>query len=248
MIRRFVSLILHPILQPGLQPVYSLPSAMLPSMTSRALSLSVRAVLFTAAFAFEPGAGRSLAGIGDSRARRSRQERCALPGKNRPLSVWRFRCSIAASTSPALFSPARATGPKASKMLKKAVAGMAKDSDLVIYCGCCPMDRCPNIRPAWNALKELGFTHVRVLNIPTNMSTDWYQKDYPSEAGSAGGPRNRVHRPSAKQYSAPNVRTYIFPSAIAGVALLPSPRSLTRSISHCAPAWITATLPSSLTA
>jgi hypothetical protein len=73
-------------------------------------------------------------------------------------------------------------------MLKKAVAGMAKDSDIVIYCGCCPMERCPNIRPAWNALKEQGFTHVRVLNIPTNMSADWYQKDYPSEAGSAGGP------------------------------------------------------------
>ena len=78
--------------------------------------------------------------------------------------------------------------PEGIEALKKAVAGMPKDSDLVIYCGCCPMERCPNIRPAWNALKELGFTRVRVLNVPTNMATDWYQKDYPSEAGSAGSP------------------------------------------------------------
>jgi len=87
--------------------------------------------------------------------------------------------------------------PEGIEALKKAVAGMAKDSDLVIYCRCCPMDRCPNIRPAWNTLKELGFTRVRVLNIPTNMATDWYQKDYPSEAGSAGaqGGRGGLGRP-----------------------------------------------------
>ena len=70
--------------------------------------------------------------------------------------------------------------------LRQRLSQLPKDADIVIYCGCCPMDRCPNIRPAWNALKELGFTRVRVLNIPTNMAADWYQKDYPSEAGSAG--------------------------------------------------------------
>ena len=78
--------------------------------------------------------------------------------------------------------------PEGIAALKKAVAGMAKDSDVVLYCGCCPMTRCPNIRPAYQALKETGFTRVRVLSIPTNMAADWYQKGYPSEAGSAGGP------------------------------------------------------------
>jgi thiosulfate/3-mercaptopyruvate sulfurtransferase len=78
--------------------------------------------------------------------------------------------------------------PEGIEALKKAVVGMAKDSDLVLYCGCCPMTRCPNIRPAYQALKEMGFTRVRVLGIPTNMSADWYEKGYPSEAGSAGGP------------------------------------------------------------
>jgi hypothetical protein len=77
--------------------------------------------------------------------------------------------------------------PEGIEALKKAVAGMPKDSDVVIYCGCCPMVKCPNIRPSYHALKEMGFTHVRVLNIETNMATDWYGKGYPSEAGSAGG-------------------------------------------------------------
>lgn len=75
--------------------------------------------------------------------------------------------------------------PEGIEALKKAVAGMPKDSDVVLYCGCCPMERCPNIRPSYQALKDLGFTHVRVLRIPTNMAADWYQKDYPTEAGSA---------------------------------------------------------------
>jgi len=78
--------------------------------------------------------------------------------------------------------------PEGLEALKKAVVGMAKDSDLVLYCGCCPMTKCPNIRPAYQALKEMGFSRVRVLSIPTNMAADWYQKGYPSEAGSAGGP------------------------------------------------------------
>jgi len=76
--------------------------------------------------------------------------------------------------------------PEGIEALKKAVAGMPKDADIVLYCGCCPMERCPNIRPAYQALKDAGFTRVRVLRIPTNMATDWYAKGYPSEAGPAG--------------------------------------------------------------
>lgn len=75
--------------------------------------------------------------------------------------------------------------PEGLEALKKAVAALPKDADLVIYCGCCPMAKCPNIRPAYRTLKEMGFSHIRVLNIPTNMHADWYSKDYPSEAGSA---------------------------------------------------------------
>jgi len=67
------------------------------------------------------------------------------------------------------------------EMLKAAVAKLPKNTDLVIYCGCCPMVKCPNIRPAYSALKQMGFTHVRVLNVPENMNADWYAKNYPTE-------------------------------------------------------------------
>jgi thiosulfate/3-mercaptopyruvate sulfurtransferase len=71
--------------------------------------------------------------------------------------------------------------PEGIEALKKAVASLSKDADIVIYCGCCPMVKCPNIRPAYRTLQELGFTHVRVLSLPTNFHDDWVSKDYPSE-------------------------------------------------------------------
>ena len=43
------------------------------------------------------------------------------------------------------------------------------------------MVKCPNIRPAYRALKAMGFTHIRVLDIQSNMHTDWYTKNYPSD-------------------------------------------------------------------
>jgi len=81
--------------------------------------------------------------------------------------------------------------PEGIETLKKAVANLSKDADIVVYCGCCPMVKCPNIRPAYRTLKEMGFTHVRVLDIPTNMHADWYSKNYPSEPGVAAAPSQK---------------------------------------------------------
>jgi rhodanese-related sulfurtransferase len=72
-----------------------------------------------------------------------------------------------------------ASKPEGIAELKKAVASQPRDRDIVIYCGCCPMDKCPNIRPAFAALREMGFTHVRVLSIPDNLKADWTDKGYP---------------------------------------------------------------------
>ena len=69
--------------------------------------------------------------------------------------------------------------PEGIKALRELVASMPKNTDLVIYCGCCPMDKCPNIRPAYQTLKELGFSHIRVLDLPTNLHSDWSAKGYP---------------------------------------------------------------------
>jgi thiosulfate/3-mercaptopyruvate sulfurtransferase len=67
--------------------------------------------------------------------------------------------------------------------LKKWLAALPHATDIVVYCGCCPFDRCPNIRPAYKALHEMGFTHVRVLVLPTSFAADWVEKGYPIEKG-----------------------------------------------------------------
>src|SRR5690349_11747595 len=35
--------------------------------------------------------------------------------------------------------------PEGIELLKKTVAPLAKDADIVLYCGCCPMVKCPNM-------------------------------------------------------------------------------------------------------
>jgi rhodanese-related sulfurtransferase len=67
--------------------------------------------------------------------------------------------------------------------LKAAAAELPRDRDVVIYCGCCPYDQCPNVKPAITLLKQMGFTHVRTLMIPTNFAADWVDHGYPVEEG-----------------------------------------------------------------
>jgi thiosulfate/3-mercaptopyruvate sulfurtransferase len=69
--------------------------------------------------------------------------------------------------------------------LKEAVAALPKDRQIVIYCGCCPWDHCPNIRPAFKMLQSMGFKQIKVLEIPTNFKTDWIDKGFPVEGATA---------------------------------------------------------------
>lgn len=69
--------------------------------------------------------------------------------------------------------------------LKKAVADVPKDRQIVLYCGCCPWDHCPNMKPAYNALRALGFTKIKVMEIPNNFGTDWVDKGYPVDGSAA---------------------------------------------------------------
>jgi thiosulfate/3-mercaptopyruvate sulfurtransferase len=63
--------------------------------------------------------------------------------------------------------------------LKKELGSVPKKSKVVIYCGCCPFEHCPNVRPAISLLKEMGFTNYRLLDLPHNLKTDWIDKGYP---------------------------------------------------------------------
>lgn len=64
--------------------------------------------------------------------------------------------------------------------LKKKLQAMPKEAPVVIYCGCCPFENCPNVRPAIATLQELKFTNYKLLNIPRNMKADWIDKGYPT--------------------------------------------------------------------
>ena len=54
-----------------------------------------------------------------------------------------------------------------------------KGADLVIYCGCCPFEHCPNVRPAFALMNEMKFTNHKLLNLSTNLKKDWIKKGYP---------------------------------------------------------------------
>jgi thiosulfate/3-mercaptopyruvate sulfurtransferase len=69
------------------------------------------------------------------------------------------------------------------QILKDRVAMLPKDTAIVLYCGCCPWDRCPNIAPAYNLLHAMGFTHLKVLYIADNFGSNWVAKGYPVSKG-----------------------------------------------------------------
>jgi hypothetical protein len=65
--------------------------------------------------------------------------------------------------------------------LKKAVEGQPRSREIILYCGCCPWDKCPNIRPAFALLHQIGYTNVKVMTIPASLKTDWIDKGYPTD-------------------------------------------------------------------
>jgi len=63
--------------------------------------------------------------------------------------------------------------------LKQQLNKLPRDANVVIYCGCCPFEHCPNIRPAFVLLNEMKFSNAHLLNLEHNIKTDWVDKGYP---------------------------------------------------------------------
>jgi len=78
-------------------------------------------------------------------------------------------------------------GPGSSEIglqqLRTRVQSLPRKKFIVIYCGCCPWSRCPNVKPADDALHAMGFTNVKVLYIADNFGADWVNKGYPVAKG-----------------------------------------------------------------
>jgi len=76
-----------------------------------------------------------------------------------------------------------ASTPDGLNGLRQWAEKTSRDANIVVYCGCCPLTKCPNIRPALDALRDMGFTRVRELYLPQSFYADWIQKNLPVEKG-----------------------------------------------------------------
>jgi len=70
------------------------------------------------------------------------------------------------------------------KVLQQRVAKLPKDSAIVIYCGCCPWKKCPNIAAAYDALQDMGFKNVKVIYFADDFGTNWVDQGFPTTKGS----------------------------------------------------------------
>jgi len=66
-------------------------------------------------------------------------------------------------------------------LLKAAVEKLPHDRQIVIYCGCCPWDKCPNVKPAMAMLQSMGYKNAKAMYLPDNFKSDWIDKGYPVE-------------------------------------------------------------------
>jgi len=73
--------------------------------------------------------------------------------------------------------------PTGIQLLQSRVNSLPRKKMIVLYCGCCPWVRCPNLEPAFAKLRQMGFTNVKALYMANNFGADWADKGYPVERG-----------------------------------------------------------------
>ncbi len=83
------------------------------------------------------------------------------------------------------------SSPDAIRQLHRRVESLPRTQSIVLYCGCCPWDRCPNIKPAFAELHSMGFHNVKVLYVAQNFGKDWVDKGYPVDRSDQKAPGQR---------------------------------------------------------
>jgi hypothetical protein len=112
------------------------------------------------------------------------RELASASADSRPTIVYvGFRTLFAGGHIPGATFHGSASTEQGLADIKKWAASLPRTTNLVIYCGCCPFERCPNIRPAFALLRDMGFTHLRVLELRTSFAADWASKNYAIEKG-----------------------------------------------------------------
>lgn len=54
-----------------------------------------------------------------------------------------------------------------------------REQTVVIYCGCCSMENCPNVKGPFEYLINSGFQNPKILKIKTDLNVDWVNKGFP---------------------------------------------------------------------
>ncbi len=112
------------------------------------------------------------------------RELAAAKADSRPTVVYvGFRTLFEGGHVPGATFHGTASTEAGLASLRAWAASLPRTTDVVVYCGCCPFDRCPNIRPAFVLFRDLGFTRLRVLVLPKSFAADWAEKNYPMEKG-----------------------------------------------------------------
>jgi thiosulfate/3-mercaptopyruvate sulfurtransferase len=76
-----------------------------------------------------------------------------------------------------------ASDPEGLQKLRERVQPLPHSAFIVLYCGCCPWTRCPNINPAITELRRMGFKNAKALYLANDFGSDWVNKGYPIDSG-----------------------------------------------------------------
>ena len=71
------------------------------------------------------------------------------------------------------------SSPSKYQKLVEVMKKVPKNREIVLYCGCCKLENCPNIPIALEKLSALGYKNVKILNLIEGINEDWIDKKYP---------------------------------------------------------------------
>lgn len=69
------------------------------------------------------------------------------------------------------------------RALARALETTPKGVGVVVYCGCCPYERCPSVRPANAILRASRRPDAWWLDLPTSFEVDWIERGFPVARG-----------------------------------------------------------------
>ena len=111
-------------------------------------------------------------------------KRIAGPAAQRPVVLQvGFQVLYDGAHIPGATFAGPATTSEGIARLRSEAEKIPRGKEVVIYCGCCPWEKCPNVHPAYDELRKMRFTNLVVLLIPHDFHQDWIVPGYPIERG-----------------------------------------------------------------